>query len=110
MELHDQSEQALDYEAKVRADGVIDIPGDPPAPRGPGLSKGTALILLGLLIAYAGWAYGGMVAMALVPIGAGLSITVLLLMLGLPRLKRRSHATGIRTSLRRNMPGMKGEL
>ncbi|MCA1748463.1 MAG: hypothetical protein ABR601_01880 [Parasphingopyxis sp.] len=110
MELHDQSDHALDYEAKVRSDGVIDIPGEPPAPRGPGISKGTALILLGLLIAYAGWAYGGMVAMVLVPTGAGLSIVVSLLMLGLPRLGRRSQSTAINTSLRRNTPGMKGEL
>ena len=110
MELHDQSEQALDYEAKVRPDGVIDIPGDPPAPRGPGLSKGIALILLGLLVAYAGWDYGGRVAMPLVPAGGGLALVVLLLMLGLPKWRRRSQSTGIRTSLRRKTPGMKGEL
>lgn len=110
MEIHDQSDQALDYQAEIRPDGVIDIPGDPPAPRGPGLSKGTALILLGLLAAFSGWAYGGIAAMILVPAGAGLSIVVLLLMLGLPRFKRRPQSTGISTSLRRNTPGMKGEL
>lgn len=110
MDLQDQSDNALDAEAEIRPDGVIDIPGEPRAPRGPGLSKGTALILLGLLMAYAGWAYGGLVAMALVPIGAGLSIVVLLLMLGLPRLTRRPQSTGIKTSLRRKTPGMKGEL
>lgn len=109
MPLPDKPETALDYEAEVRPDGVIDIPGEEPAPRGPGLSKGLALILLGLLIAGTGWLYGGLAAWALLPIGAVVAVWTLLLMLGLPRLRRR-QSTGIRTSLRRRGPGMKGEL
>ena len=88
MPVHDQIEGPLDYEAEVRPDGVIDIPGDRPAPHGPGLSKGLAMISLGLLIAGAGYLYGGLAAIILTPIGGALALWTALLLAGIAQPKR----------------------